>query len=63
MDKTTAKLLNMFVYQNRIFVFSPRELSAANALAQLELFRLEEGECVGVKGHWLEMTRKISVTL
>lgn len=60
MNKVTATLLNKFVYQTRIFVHSTREVAAARELATLELFKIEEGECVGVPGYWLTMSRKTS---
>lgn len=57
------RLLDMFVYQNRIFTFGLREVVAAERLAKTELFKMEVGECGGVSGYWLTMVRKISVTI
>lgn len=63
MNVTTVKLLNQFVYQNRIFVHNPREISTAKELATLELFKIEAGMCVGVPGYWLTLNRKITVVI
>jgi hypothetical protein len=57
MNATAKKILDMFVYQNKIFVHSTREVACAKEMAQLELFRLEEGTCIGVPGYWLSIHR------